>query len=237
MPHDRFYIDAPFRNEETVSIEDAEWHHLVNVSRAKSGQAVDLVNGRGQLAHARISQLNKKSADLIIEEITNSPKEAASPIILALALPRMNHLEWVVEKGTELNASAFWLFPGMLSEKSSLSPSQQQRLKHLSVAAMKQCGRLDLPKVELKPPLLQWQPLSGTLLYGDVSPDAPYLWELPRAKAPVILFIGPESGFSSKEEAYLRDSLGAKGVRLHPNILRAETAPLVGLSLIQLIIV
>ncbi len=237
MPHDRFFIDAPFRKEETVSIEDAEWHHLVNVTRAKSGQSVDLVNGRGQLAHARLYQLNKKSADLLIEEVVESPRETTAPIILALALPRMNHLEWIVEKGTELNASAFWLFPGMLSEKSDLSPTQQQRLKHLSIAAMKQCGRLDLPKIEQKPPLLQWQPLPGTLVYGDVSPDAPYLWKLPRAAAPVILFIGPEKGFSPKEEAYLKNSLGAKGVRLHPNILRAETAPLVGLSLIQLIIV
>lgn len=235
MPHDRFYIDTPFHLEESVSLEDTEWHHLVNVQRAKCGAAVDLINGRGQLAHAKIVALNKKSAELVIESIQESTPPPS--IILALALPRMNHLEWVVEKGTELNASSFWLFPGAQSEVSDLSPSKQQRLKHLSIAAMKQCGRLDLPSIEIKPPLMQWKAQPGTLLYGDVSPEAPPLWTLPRlSEYPIVLFIGPEKGFSSKEESYLRDTLKAKGIRLHSNILRAETAPLVGLSLIQSII-
>ena len=148
----------------------------------------------------------------------------------------MNHLEWIIEKGTELNATAFWLFPGMLSEKDTLSDSQRDRAKHLAISAMKQCGRLDLPEIVIKPPLLQWSPLTGTLLFGDTAEDAPYLWDLPLPKplpTPVIVFIGPEKGFDPKERAFLLNTMKASSMRLHPNILRTETAPLVALSLIQ----
>ena len=235
MPHDRYFLDAPLLLRHCYSLEENEWHHLVNVSRTKVGETVELVNGQGQLALAVVQELKKKSAELLIESVTceNSPKP---PLILALAMPRRNHLEWIIEKGTELNVTSFWLFPGILSEKEQLSDSQRQRLHHLGVAAMKQCGRLDLPSIESKPPLLQFPPLEGTLLFGDTSSEAPYLWSLNLSRPPplpIILFIGPERGFDPKEHTFLQQTLKAQGVRLHPNILRAETAPLVGLSLIQ----
>jgi 16S rRNA (uracil1498-N3)-methyltransferase len=151
----------------------------------------------------------------------------------------MNHLEWIIEKGTELNATEFWLFPGRLSEKGELSGNQQERLLHLALAAMKQCGRLDLPSIVLKPPLLQWGAIEGTLFFGDTAQEAPFLWEVPHlkpAKPPVVFFVGPEKGFDKKEHAHLTEGMGARGVRVHRNILRTETAPLTALSILQQII-
>ena len=234
MPHNRYYIDAQLHLNESVTLSGDEWHHLTRVSRSRKGELVELINGKGQLAEASISDLRKNDAELLIETVTQKP--SPPPLILAQAIPRMNHLEWIIEKGTELGATAFWLFPGNLSEKDTLSPNQLARLKHLSISAMKQCGRLDLPEIILMPPLTAWKPLQGTLLFGDTSEDAPYLWNLSLTKplpSPVFLFIGPEQGFNSKEVRFMQDTLNAKGVKLHPNILRAETAPLAGLALIQ----
>jgi 16S rRNA (uracil1498-N3)-methyltransferase len=235
MPHHRYYFDAFFQENETIVLANDEFHHLARVLRAKKGECVELVNGRGQIAQATVMELKKHVAELQIhrasEEITQK-----TPLILVQALTRMNHLEWTIEKGTELGVSAFWLFPGILSEKTLLSQTQCARLKHLVISAMKQCGRLDLPAIEIKPPLLKWTALPGTLLFGDTVEQAPYLWDLPLIKplpAPIFIFIGPESGFDAKEHVFLQDSLYAKGVRLHSNILRTETAPLVALSLIQ----
>jgi 16S rRNA (uracil1498-N3)-methyltransferase len=237
MPHNRYYLDADFLENEPVSMSGDESHHLIRVLRARPGEKVELVNGRGQLAQATVKEVAKHSAELMIGSVVQeNPKP---PLILAMGLPRMNHLEWVIEKGTELNATAFWLFPGIHSEKETLSDSQSERLKHLAISAMKQCGRLDLPTIELKPPLLKWTPQAGTLLFGDTAEDAPYLWDLPLKKplaSPVIVFIGPEKGFDSREREFLLSTMQAKGIRLHPNILRTETAPLVALSLIQAII-
>jgi 16S rRNA (uracil1498-N3)-methyltransferase len=235
MPHHRYYLDAPFLESETLVLADEEFHHLARVLRARKGDVVELVNGRGQLAQATVTELKKRDAELHILRVSEGTGQK-SPLILAQALTRMNHLEWVIEKGTELNVTSFWLFPAILSEKNLLSKTQSTRLDHLMISAMKQCGRLDLPTLETKPSLLEWTSLQGTLLFGDTVEGTPYLWDLPLSKplpAPIFIFIGPESGFESRERVFLQESLQAKGVRLHANILRAETAPLVALSLIQ----
>ena len=234
MPHNRYYIDAPLALNESVTLSGDEWHHLTRVSRSRKGDVVELVNGKGQLAEASICDLRKNDAELLIETVTQKP--SPPPLILAQAIPRMNHLEWIIEKGTELGATAFWLFPGNLSEKETLSPNQLARLGHLCISAMKQCGRLDLPEILLMPSLAEWKPMQGTLLFGDTEEDAPYLWDLSLIKplpSPVFLFIGPEKGFDPKEVRFMQTALNAKGVKLHPNILRAETAPLAALALMQ----
>jgi len=233
MPHNRYYLDAPFQEEQCVVIAGEEFHHLTRVLRAKIGQRVELINGRWQLAQTELVELTKHKATLHLIQVTTETRQKP-PVILAQALTRMNHLEWIIEKGTELGASEFWLFPGRLSEKEGLTPTQSARLKHLAIAAMKQCGRLDLPEIEYKPPLLKWGPFPGTLLFGE--PTGPYLWDFPLRPPlaePIVIFIGPEGGFDGKESEFLCNTLKAKGIRLHSNILRAETASLTALSLIQ----
>lgn len=234
MPHNRFFLDSMFSQDAIVNLSSEEHHHLARVHRAKEGDLVELVNGRGQLAESTVLAMRKQDAELRICSVEEQP--SPPPLILAQALPRMNHLEWIIEKGTELNATAFWLFPGIFSEKETLSDAQQKRLKNICIASMKQCGRLDLPSIDLKPPLLQWSPFSGTLLFGDTSEDAPYLWEASLAKplpSPVVIFIGPEKGFDQREVSFLTHTLKARGIRLHRNILRAETAPLAALAQLQ----
>lgn len=235
MPHNRYYLDTPFQNNDTVTLIEDEFHHLAHVSRAQQGDLIEIVNGRGQLAQGHLIELRKHEAKLHLVQVTETMNPKI-PLILAQALTRMNHLEWIIEKGTELGAAAFWLFPGRLSEKDHLSHPQSARLSHLAISAMKQCGRLDLPSIELKAPLLKWQPMQGTLLFGDVREQAPYLWELGLKSPllqPIVLFIGPEKGFDNLEAEFLHNILGAKAMRLHSNTLRAETASLAALSLIQ----
>ena len=235
MPHNRYYLDIFFQENKTVTLVEDEHHHLCRVLRAEKGDPVELVNGRGQLAVAEVTELQKRHSELKIVQV-NEKIEQKPALILAQALTRMNHLEWIIEKGTELNVTEFWLFPGILSEKDRISETQALRLKSLAISAMKQCGRLDLPSIELKPPLLRWEAMQGTLLFGNPSDNVPYLWDIGFKKplpSPVVLFIGPESGFDLREREFLHNVLNAKEMRLHPNILRAETASIVSLSLIQ----
>jgi 16S rRNA (uracil1498-N3)-methyltransferase len=235
MPHNRYFLNAFFDENATLSLSGSEHHHLACVLRSRTKDLVELVNGRGQLALAEIIELKKNEAVLTVQRILEQ-RPSPPQLILAQAIPHMNHLEWIIEKGTELNVSAFWLFPGMLSEKTTLNDSQQLRLKNLTVSSMKQCGRLDLPGIVLQPALAQWHPMKGTLLFGDTTSGAPYLWDLPLAKPldlPLVLFIGPEKGFDFKERNFLLTTLKAKGIRLHPHILRTETASLAALAQLQ----
>lgn len=236
MPHNRYFLDVPFYEKQSCRLTGEEGHHLIRVLRTQPGDTLELINGRNQLAVATIVELTKHSATLCIHHVFQETSCKTS-LILSMGIPRMNHLEWIIEKGTELNVSAFWLFPGLLSEKKSLTPSQLKRLKHLAISAMKQCGRLDLPSIEIKPSLLDWPLLEGSLFFGDLSKNTPYLWQLPNLQplqSPVVWFIGPEKGFDPKERDFLLHTMKVIPTRLHPNILRTETAPLVALSLIQI---
>ncbi len=223
MPAERYYIDTPLAG--SVTLEGDEFHHLSRVMRTKTGESVELVNGKGDLAIATVASLEKKSATLQIQSVTHDDQKYPV-VILAQALPRQNHLEWIIEKGTELGTAAFWLFPGEWSEKRDFN---EERLKNLTISAMKQCGRLYLPEIVKRPPLSAWEPFAGSLYFGDPETKKPLSKPL---KEPVVFFIGPEKGFSPKEKEILQTHLSAIGCRLSANTLRTETAAIVALSLL-----
>jgi 16S rRNA (uracil1498-N3)-methyltransferase len=233
MPFNRYFLDAPLLAGEKVALTEGEFHHLTHVMRQKAGAPVEIVNGRNLLATAYVEAIERNRAILSIrhvEEKISSRKK----VILVQAIPRLSHLEWIVEKGTELNAEAFWLFPSLLSEKKEFSLAQEQRLAHLVIAAMKQCGRLDLPKMHYLPPLAEWETIpEGTLFFGDTREEAPLLKHETK-QDPVFIFIGPEKGFHPKELLLLEERFRAKGVKLHDNILRVETAALVALATLSI---
>lgn len=234
MPAERYFVLSPLNEGETISLKDAEFHHLARVMRSRKGEQVELVNGRGALAEAVIQEIAKDHACLYIKQVqTTKPRE--QQIILAQALPKLNRLDFILEKGTELGVDEFWLFPGDRSVKKDVNAHQMERMNTLIVSAMKQCGRLFVPKIILKPELKKWPALEGRAFFGDINPDASLFsaqWKATPAKSSVVFFIGPESGFSDKETETLMQK-GAFGVKLHQNILRTDTAPLMALSLIE----
>lgn len=231
MPAERYYFPHPLHSGDVIHLADTEFHHLTHVMRAEVGDALELVNGEGSLATGRITGLEKKKALITLTDCTQTQR-SAHRVILAQALPRMNRLDFIIEKGTELGMDALWLFPGERSERKELSEHQLDRCKGIAIAAMKQSGRLYLPDITAKPHLAKWGLPAGSLFFGDLSCEAlPFklLWsEKPPAES--IFFIGPESGFSDREEATLR-GWQARGVQLHQNILRTDTAALAAMTL------
>ncbi len=222
MPADRFFTSQPLKS--TLTLEGEEFHHLSKVMRVRIGETLEIVNGQGELAEAQLISSDKNSCQLKIIAHQTAPLPSHS-LILALALTRPSSLEWTLEKGTELGVTEFWIFHGERSEKKEIA--NIQRLETIMINALKQCGRLYLPKIVLKPPLDQWEPPSGSLFFGDISPQAPLL-KGPFEKT-VLFFIGPEKGFSS-EETELLMKFKAHPISLHTNILRAETAAIAALS-------
>jgi 16S rRNA (uracil1498-N3)-methyltransferase len=234
MPSERYYLDQDFERESSCELTGQEFHHLAHVMRGSVGDIVELVNGRGALAHASIDRLSKTAGTLRIKQVFEEKHRPR--IILAQALPKPNRLDFVLEKGTELGVDDFWLFPGSRSQKKELYPNQVERARQLTISALKQSGRLTLPALTFKPPLNNWEGFENcSSFFGDLDPDAPPLIEAlqnSELKLPVLFFVGPESGFDDDELNKIR-ALGAKGVKLHNNILRTETASLTAISLIS----
>jgi 16S rRNA (uracil1498-N3)-methyltransferase len=233
MPENRFYIPQIPAEQETISLEGDEWKHLM-VLRPKLKDVVELVDGKGRLAQGEIIQLQKNHAHLKILSIDHTAPPNFE-LILAQALPRTSRLDVILEKGTELGMTELWLFPGEASEKKAITPPQQNRMQHLAIAAIKQCGRLFLPQVKLLPGIAEWKEMAFPLFFGDVRSGKPSLmqsWQAHPPKRGAIFVIGPEKGFMPKEISHL-ENIGAQGVTLNEQILRTDTAPLAALSLMS----
>lgn len=234
MPAERYYLPQQFQKHDNVNIDTQEFHHLVHVMRSRIGDQIEIVNGQGQLAAGQVQAIQKKHAVIQIEEVTTSPKPTKR-LILAQALPRMNRLDFILEKGTELGVTEFWLFPGFYGERRSFSEHQIERLQAILIAAMKQCGRLFLPELTIKSSIKDWPKAPFRAFFGDTKEDAPYLekeWQKDALSKDAIICIGPESGFAAEEIESLKKN-NYMGVKLHCNILRTDTAALTGLSLLS----
>lgn len=226
MPVERFYLDSEIEKDETVFLEDAEHHHLSHVIKMSAAEELELINGRGILAVAKIIEIHKKKSALKILSIQKSP--APSPkLTLALPLMRPSKLEWVIEKGCELGADQFLLFHAAYSEKEGLSENQRIRLHNLCIAACKQSGRLYMPSIELLPKLEALFKHKALFLFGDTR-NIPFK-EVPKEDS-IVFISGPERGFSEQELKALDKH--ALGIKLSANVLRAETAPITAMSIL-----
>ncbi|MBA3815357.1 MAG: 16S rRNA (uracil(1498)-N(3))-methyltransferase, partial [Parachlamydiaceae bacterium] len=165
MPAERYYFPKELQEGNTITLDGVEFHHLINVMRNRVNDSVELINGLGQLAKAKITQLEKKCGYLQVETIFQEP-QLEKPLILAQAIPRLSKLEIILEKATELGMTEVWLFPSSHSEKKEFSENQSDRLRTILIAAMKQSGRLFLPDLIIMPPLKQWQPLCLPAYFG-----------------------------------------------------------------------
>ncbi len=221
MPCARYFVDAPLEGE--VSLSGDEFMHLMRVMRAQENDTLELVNGHNKLASARILSIHKTHAHIKIISVTEG--KTKKPFTLVQALIRPQLLDWVIEKGTELNVTTFHLFPAEKSEKKTLPEAQLTRLHKLTISALKQCGRLDLPKIAFFSHLSQ-VPLHGKGVFGDVRKKESSLCSAD------FFCVGPEAGFTEQEHAFL-EKQGVLGIRLHDNTLRTETAALVGTALLQ----
>ncbi len=223
MPAERFYIDAELKGE--LTLEGNELHHLVHVMRIKVGEEVELVNGKGGFAKAKVETVAKGHATLLILSSQTTPLPTPH-LVLAVPLMRPAKLELVIEKCTELGTDAFWLYEAEHSEKGALSEHQWERLRHVAISAMKQCGRLWLPPIEQ----IEFEAIfqaNKTVLFGD--PRRKEFSPIPKGE---ILFVsGPEKGFSKEEQQGLEEK--GVAVLLSRHILRAETAPMAASAILQ----
>ncbi len=223
MVQKRFYTEDNLQTDSFTELKDEEHHHLKNVMRVSLGEEIELINGKGYLAIATVESLEKKQTRLKIVKATFEKKQ--KELSIALALTKMQKLDFAIEKCTELGIDNFYLFDSMNSEKKGLSNQQEKRLKTLTISAIKQCGRLYLPKVEYHENFTDILNIEKKHYVCDFSKSSKPIKSITELKDALVI-IGPEKGFSEKERlAYKKN--GTEIIELHKNILRAETAAVV----------
>jgi len=201
--------------------------------RKREGDAVTLFNGRDGEWRGRIASIRKDDASLLPESLIRPQLPAAGPILLVAALKR-DAMEWVVEKATELGARA--IHP-VLTTRAVPDRVNRARLSLIAREAAEQCERLDVPELAEAAPLHAvlgaWDAAIPLIVAAERREAAP-LVSLLTGPVPALL-IGPEGGFTGPElDALARHPFVAMA-SLGPRILRAETAAVSALAIVQAI--
>ena len=225
----RLFLDTPLGLGDTVSASGAQAHYLGAVMRRATGDVVRLFNGRDGEFSARIVRLRRDQADLIVERLLRA--QAAEPDVwLLFALLKRDATDLVVQKATELGVSA--LHP-IMTERCNTHRMNPTRLRTIAVEAAEQCGRLTVPMLhDVRPVqavLAAWG-RERRLFAAVERSDAPFVT---RVSGPRALLVGPEGGFSPVELEALRAHPFVTEVSLGSRVLRADTACIVGLALLQ----
>lgn len=218
---ERFHVAAPPVAGRAVLTGD-EARHLARVLRARVGDHVVLFDGAGTHWPAEITAIGRDRIDLCTEDPVTEPAPAAPPLTLAVALPKGERQQWLVEKLTELGVAR--LVP-LVTTRGVAQPTAAavQRLGRTVIEACKQCGRdrlLAIGEPATVTTAIADQPAGSLLLLadprGDACPAAP-------PARPVVVLVGPEGGFTAEEIA-AAEAAGARRVALARHVLRVETA-------------
>ena len=203
-----------------VPLPESARRHLLTVLRLRAGETLLLHDGRGGLARAELL------ADGRARIVSREPPAPPGPdVTLAVAVPRLPRLEWLVEKAAELEVARLLLLRTRHGER-ELGAARGPRLQRLADEALLQCGRRQ--RLAIAGPC--------TLDEALQQRGAAELWlaSPPRAAAPpqagsrpaaVLACVGPEGGFAPDEEQLLL-AAGARPVSLGRTVLRVETAAL-----------
>jgi 16S rRNA (uracil1498-N3)-methyltransferase len=219
-----------------VELSAGQAHRLRAVLRLSTGAAIAAFNAADGEWLCRIVELSKNSGWLVVELRLRSAG-AEPDLWLLFALIRRARLDWLVEKATELGASA--LMP-LWTARTQAERLNLERLRAHAVSAVEQSERLSVP--ELRPPealdrvLAAWPAGRRLVVCDETGAGEPIGTAVARLSlGPAALLIGPEGGFDQTELDALGKLSFVSRVGLGPRVLRAETAAVAALAVFQAI--
>lgn len=226
----RLFVDAPLQPGAELPLAPAQANYLASVMRRRTGDSLRLFNGYAGEWAARIVELHRGAARCIAERQLRAQAEEPE-LWLAFALLKRSATDLVVQKATELGVAS--LFP-VITARTNAERTNPARLRALAIEAAEQSERLTVPTLHPPRPLAE--------LLAGWPPQRPLVAAIERAEAPPVapargrpagLLIGPEGGFAAAELDALHRRPFVVPASLGPRILRAETAAIVGLALLQ----
>jgi 16S rRNA (uracil1498-N3)-methyltransferase len=235
----RLYVDAPLGMGAEIALERPQAHYLSHVLRLKAGAAVLVFNGRDGEWQANLAESGKRTAALAVAAQTR-PQTAAPDLHYMFAPLKSARLDYMVQKAVEMGVSR--LLP-ILTRHGQIARINLERMRANAIEAAEQCGILSLPKIDEPLPLTsligQWEqePEPGRwLVFCDENADAANPLTALQAvppQAPLAVLVGPEGGFAVDERAALLKLPRVARLSLGPRILRADTAAVAALALVQ----
>jgi 16S rRNA (uracil1498-N3)-methyltransferase len=239
LPKLRLFVDDYLGESVEISLGREQSHYLTNVTRAQAGDAVALFNGRDGEWQSEITSRGKRAVGLRVTARLRA--QASEPDLWLVFAPiKRGRIDFIAAKATELGVAR--LIP-VMTARTQMTRFNTGRLRANAVEAAEQCERLTVP--EISEPvafsdLLSSWPAERRLLVGDETgggqPIAEAAGDIAAgAGQPCAVLVGPEGGFAPAELDALAKLPFVTRIGLGPRVMRADTAAIAALSVIQAI--
>ena len=234
----RLFIDAPLKEGERIALERNQSNYLGNVLRLSAGETILVFNGRDGEWQAAIE--GRKRPDGLSIVAQTRPQDRLPDIAYVFAPLQHARLDYMVQKAVEMGTSR--LQP-VLTRHTQVSRVNSERMRANVIEAAEQCGILSLATVAEPAPLeryLSQRPADRLLVFCDEAAEVENpIQSLQQARASghgIDVLIGPEGGFAEEERALLLRQPRILRLALGPRILRADTAAVAALALVQAVL-
>ena len=233
----RLYIEGSLGDGAQVEAPTQAAHYLTHVLRLKDGDEVLAFNGHDGEWRMRLRPEGKKR--LFLEAIERTrPQPAPCDLIYCFAPLKQGRLDYMVQKAVEMGAG---VLQPVITQHTQVPKLGTDRIKANAIEAAEQCGVLAIPEcrdaIRFDRFLGQWD-TSHRLIFCDEGheTDDPLTILSNLKRATYAVLVGPEGGFSDTERQQLRKQPYVTAIPLGPRILRADTAAVAALTLVQAVL-
>jgi 16S rRNA (uracil1498-N3)-methyltransferase len=236
MTRRRFYVPRDLIQEDRATLPPIQAHHLRNVLRLRTGDTVEIFDGEGC---GYTGEVELRVSEVWVRALKSIPSpESPFHLTLAAALIRPAKYEWMLEKSTELGVDE--IIPLKAGHSEIRIPPQKlesrlERWRRIVREASRQCERFNEPRITAPLDIDEFFASkefvgSSKILFYERSDE---LWQLDKfISARIVLCVGPEGGWESREIKKAVEG-GFRVCGLGPRILRAETAAIAAMAVIQ----
>jgi 16S rRNA (uracil1498-N3)-methyltransferase len=236
----RFYVPQPWIENGMLKIEGDEVKHIRKVLRLKTGDGILVFDGLGKELEGTIIEERLSSIVIRIQNIFSSERDSPLEVTLAQSLLKGEKMDYLIQKATELGVKEIIPFFSSRSVpflEKSRKLKRHHRWEKIAVEASKQCGRGVVPKIEFLQDYSDMLQMASTedlrlILWERDGVKLKEVFERSKEKRKIFFIIGPEGGFNQLEVDETKKA-GFTPVTLGRRILRAETASLCFLSILQ----
>jgi 16S rRNA (uracil1498-N3)-methyltransferase len=233
----RLYVEAPLNSGAVIGLEPAQSHYLTTVLRLKSGDPVLTFNGRDGEWSATV-EARRRVASLRVGARARAQTTPGDLHYLFAPL-KAARFDYIVQKAVELGVSR--LQP-VLTRHGQVARVNAARMRGNAIEAAQQCGILSLPEIGETITLANLIAAHARTRYivfcdedAEIANPVAALEAVPQ-RSPLAVLVGPEGGFAADERAALLKLPNVVRLALGPRILRADTAAVAALTLVQAVL-
>ncbi|MEN0000040.1 MAG: 16S rRNA (uracil(1498)-N(3))-methyltransferase [Pseudomonadota bacterium] len=230
----RLFVEGTLARGATLPLTKNQTNYLLNVLRMDDGNTLLVFNGRDGEWRATVDKTGKKTAQLLCTDIERA-QTAASGLVFCFAPLKAGRLDYLVQKAVEMGAGT--LIP-VLTDYTQNHRLSAAKIEAWAIEAAEQCGVLSIPHcsdpVKLDRLLADWDE-ARTLIFCDEDSETnnPVAHLTPLKGRSLGVLVGPEGGFSKAERETLKSLDHVAPIPLGPRILRADTAAVAALAVVQ----